>query len=181
MSGAGEPAKRKEIYTYCADWEIYGMSWTVRPDQRFRLQGFGSAIYFSNRIFECALHLERSNLLQNKCTARSEGSEFKLSFLLNRLALGSFIEEYANKVQVSTKPSLKELVLNDQQHYTFWIYLIFQFVMRVCICECERAHLYILFWQIVQLSETSGEFRQTAIFDHPYPTTKIMWIPDKVL
>ena len=36
-------------------------------------------------------------------------------------------------------------------------------------------------WQIVQLSETSGEFRQTAIFDHPYPTTKIMWIPDKVL
>lgn len=60
------------------------MSWTVRPEQRFRL------------------------------------------------ALGSFIEEYANKVQ------------------------------------------------IVQLSETSGEFRQTAIFDHPYPTTKIMWIPDKV-
>jgi hypothetical protein len=36
MASSGEPAKRKEIYTYCADWEIYGMSWTVRPEQRFR-------------------------------------------------------------------------------------------------------------------------------------------------
>jgi len=48
-----------------------------------------------------------------------------------RLAVGSFVEEYNNKVEV------------------------------------------------VQLDEDSGKFRVTGTFDHPYPTTKIMWIPDK--
>ncbi|RNA26529.1 DDB1- and CUL4-associated factor, partial [Brachionus plicatilis] len=47
-----------------------------------------------------------------------------------RLALGSFIEEYNNKVQ------------------------------------------------IVMLDEEAGEFTPRSTFDHPYPTTKIMWIPD---
>lgn len=47
-----------------------------------------------------------------------------------RLALGSFIEEYNNKVQ------------------------------------------------IVSLDEESSEFYAKSTFDHPYPTTKIMWIPD---
>jgi WD repeat-containing protein 68 len=49
-----------------------------------------------------------------------------------RLALGSFVEEYNNKVQ------------------------------------------------IVMLDEESGEFTSRSVFDHPYPTTKIMWIPDTV-
>ncbi|XP_019850450.1 PREDICTED: DDB1- and CUL4-associated factor 7-like isoform X2 [Amphimedon queenslandica] len=49
-----------------------------------------------------------------------------------RLAIGSFIEDYCNKVQ------------------------------------------------IVQLNEETGNFSHTATFDHPYPTTKIMWIPDMV-
>mmetsp|Transcript_22657 Transcript_22657/g.51053 ORF Transcript_22657/g.51053 Transcript_22657/m.51053 type:complete len:338 (-) Transcript_22657:128-1141(-) len=80
----GEASKKKEIFTYEAPWEIYGMSWSVRPDKRFRI------------------------------------------------AVGSFIEEYSNKVQ------------------------------------------------IIQLNENKGQFQETAIFDHPYPTTKIMWIPDKV-
>lgn len=48
-----------------------------------------------------------------------------------RLALGSFIEEYSNKVQ------------------------------------------------IVQLDEESGDFILRSMFDHPYPTTKIIWIPDE--
>lgn len=48
-----------------------------------------------------------------------------------RLALGSFREEYTNKVY------------------------------------------------IVQLNPKSGEFEKKAEFDHPYPPTKIMWIPDK--
>jgi len=48
-----------------------------------------------------------------------------------RLAVGSFIEEYANKVE------------------------------------------------IVQLNEESGAFESKGEFDHPYPTTKIMWILDK--
>ena len=47
-----------------------------------------------------------------------------------RLALGSFVEEYNNKVQV------------------------------------------------VSLDEDTSEFTAKSTFDHPYPTTKIMWIPD---
>lgn len=47
-----------------------------------------------------------------------------------RLALGSFVEDYSNKVQ------------------------------------------------IVQLNEEKGEFEHKLTFDHPYPTTKINWIPD---
>jgi hypothetical protein len=49
-----------------------------------------------------------------------------------RLALGSFVEEYNNKVQ------------------------------------------------IVMLDEDNSEFTSRSTFDHPYPTTKIMWIPDTV-
>jgi len=48
-----------------------------------------------------------------------------------RLAIGSFVEEYNNKVE------------------------------------------------IIQLNEDSGRFTSKALFEHPYPTTKIMWIPDK--
>ena len=47
-----------------------------------------------------------------------------------RLALGSFVEEYNNKVQIIT------------------------------------------------LDEETSEFVAKSTFDHPYPTTKIMWIPD---
>lgn len=47
-----------------------------------------------------------------------------------RLALGSFVEEYNNKVQ------------------------------------------------IISLDEDTSEFSAKSTFDHPYPTTKIMWIPD---
>lgn len=47
-----------------------------------------------------------------------------------RLALGSFVEEYNNKVQ------------------------------------------------IVSLDEESSDFVARSMFEHPYPTTKIMWIPD---
>jgi WD repeat-containing protein 68 len=83
----GEPpeprAKRKEIYTYHAPWLIYGMNWSVRADQRFRL------------------------------------------------AIGSFEEEYNNSVR------------------------------------------------IVQLDEESGQFVDCGGFEHPYPTTKIMWMPDQ--
>lgn len=48
-----------------------------------------------------------------------------------RLAVGSFVEDYNNKVEV------------------------------------------------VQLHEESGKFQTTGSFVHPYPTTKIMFIPDK--
>ncbi|CAD5225745.1 unnamed protein product [Bursaphelenchus okinawaensis] len=48
-----------------------------------------------------------------------------------RLAVGSFIEEYNNKIS------------------------------------------------IVQLREDVGEFKHIGTFDHPYPATKVLWIPDK--
>lgn len=32
--------------------------------------------------------------------------------------------------------------------------------------------------RILQLSENKGGFEQVGAFDHPYPTTKVMWIPD---
>eukprot|EP01135_Chromosphaera_perkinsii_P003162 Nk52_evm51s236 gene=Nk52_evmTU51s236 len=48
-----------------------------------------------------------------------------------RLALGSFVEEYANKIE------------------------------------------------IVELNDDQGEFVSTHSFDHPYPATKTMWVPDK--
>lgn len=34
--------------------------------------------------------------------------------------------------------------------------------------------------QIVSLDEEVSEFSPKSTFDHPYPTTKIMWIPDSV-
>ena len=40
---------------------------------------------------------------------------------------------------------------------------------------------YILtsfFSQVVSLDEDTSEFTAKSTFDHPYPTTKIMWIPD---
>ena len=33
-------------------------------------------------------------------------------------------------------------------------------------------------FQIVGLDEDSAEFKAFSIFDHLYPCTKIMWIPD---
>ena len=34
--------------------------------------------------------------------------------------------------------------------------------------------------QVISLDEDSAEFSAKSTFDHPYPTTKIMWIPDGV-
>jgi WD repeat-containing protein 68 len=75
--------KKKEIYTYDAPWYIYGMNWSVRLDQPYRL------------------------------------------------AIGSFLEDYTNKVE------------------------------------------------ILQLNEETEVFECRGTFDHPYPTTKIQWIPDR--
>ena len=80
--GALQDKQRAEIYTYEAPWLIYGMNWSVRADQRFRL------------------------------------------------AVGSFEEEYSNSVR------------------------------------------------IIQLNEETHEFNEVAQFEHPYPATKMMWIPD---
>lgn len=49
--------------------------------------------------------------------------------------------------------------------------LTFQLVLCLCVVQV----------QIIQLDEDRGEFVLKATFDHPYPTTKIMWIPDQVI
>ena len=74
---------KKEIHTYQAEWSIYGMGISEKPDACFRF------------------------------------------------ALGSFIEDYSNKIE------------------------------------------------IVQLDIDTGVFTKKAMVEHPYPTTKIMWIPDR--
>ena len=50
-------------------------------------------------------------------------------------------------------------------------------------CHYSVFHIIILLtWQvqIVALNEDTSEFEGRCTFDHPYPTTKIMWIPDSV-
>jgi len=74
---------KKEIYSYKAPWQIYGLSWSYRADKKYRI------------------------------------------------ALGSFTEDYKNKVS------------------------------------------------IVQLDEKAGKFLEKGEFPHPYPPTKLMWIPDQ--
>ena len=58
--------KRKEIYKYDAPWTLYNLSWSVRPDKKFRL------------------------------------------------ALGSFVEEYNNKVKL-----LFEVYIREQPYYYY--------------------------------------------------------------
>ena len=42
--------KRKEIYKYEAQWTVYSMNWSVRPDKRFRL-ALGSFIEeYNNKV-----------------------------------------------------------------------------------------------------------------------------------
>lgn len=34
--------------------------------------------------------------------------------------------------------------------------------------------------EIIRLNESRGEFERCTVFEHEYPPTKIMWIPDLV-
>ncbi len=50
-------------------------------------------------------------------------------------------------------------------------------------CAILRTHTHTRTYtqvQVIQLDEDRGEFVLKASFDHPYPTTKMMWIPDQV-
>lgn len=69
-----------------------------------------------------------------------------------RLAIGSFIEEYTNKVGAS-------------------------YVAFPTRTNQRASHAQI---EVIQLNEEMGKFECTATFDHPYPSTKIIWAPDKV-
>ena len=57
-------AKRKEIYKYEAPWTLYSLSWSVRPDKRFRL-ALGSFVEeYNNKVRECYMSLS-SELVRN--------------------------------------------------------------------------------------------------------------------
>lgn len=66
-----------------------------------------------------------------------------------RLAIGSFLEEYRCVTALCTLVTLP-------------------LISRLCSNKVE----------IVELNTDTGSFVSTASFDHPYPTTKIQWIPD---
>lgn len=34
--------------------------------------------------------------------------------------------------------------------------------------------------EIIKLNDEKGEFEKCTVFDHEYPPTKIMWVPDSV-
>ena len=58
--------------------------------------------------------------------------------------------------------------------FTTHLKLFLQYNIFLCITSLSL-------WaqvQIVQLDEDRGELLHKATFDHPYPTTKVMWIPD---
>ena len=46
------------------------------------------------------------------------------------------------------------------------------------IIMLSHTHNNVCAHQQVQLDEDHDELMHRAIFDHPYPTTKVMWIPD---
>ena len=47
--------------------------------------------------------------------------------------------------------------------------------LRPCVARVRRRVQV----EVIQLNEDTGKFVSRGVFDHPYPTTKIMWIPDK--
>ena len=49
-SAAPADADKKEIYTHEAPWLIYGMNWSVRPDQRFRLAIGSFTEEYTNKV-----------------------------------------------------------------------------------------------------------------------------------
>ena len=68
-----------------------------------------------------------------------------------RLAIGSFVEEYTNKVR--------------------------------CVYTRATPHLYSRRKQqiqIVELDQERGKFVHKSTADHPYPTTRILWMPETV-
>jgi hypothetical protein len=79
-----------------------------------------------------------------------------------RLAIGSFVEEYTNKVRALLAPASRAAAAPP-----------------TAIERCSRRACGHTQVEVVQLNEDTGKFVSRGRVDHPYPTTKIMWIPDK--
>ena len=120
---AASATKRKEIYTYTAPWLIYGMNWSVRADQRFRL------------------------------------------------AIGSF--EVRPRAPLSASaPPLRQRVARRIFHPAL-------LTPTLCAPFHTLQEEYSNSVRVIQLDEETHQFVDIGGFEHPYPTTKIMWIPDQ--
>jgi WD repeat-containing protein 68 len=97
---ANDVFENRELFTYTAPFPIYALAWSSRPDKPFRLRCLCARAHRRSRAGLC------------------------------RLAMGSFLENYTNRVE------------------------------------------------LVQLSRTTGQFESRRGFDHPYPATKTLFVPD---
>lgn len=99
-----------------------------------------------------------------QCHAQLQTSEFleNVFYFLIHYLLFSYII-YKSPVIWSIMGGI--VVIKSLKIYIHFRYLVFIGYFQV---------------QIVSLEEETSEFTARSIFDHPYPTTKIMWIPDSV-
>lgn len=70
------------------------------------------------------------------------------------------------------------LLKSNFMHFTELFSSCFQFFCRLAIGSFVEEYNNKV--QVISLDEDSAEFVPKSTFDHPYPTTKIMWIPDGV-
>ena len=105
-------------------------------------------------------------------------------------------------IKTKTKTRCERLTVLESS--VFWLFMFLSWDLTVFITLCffldtGWSYAVHIFWldhhffkfacmyvsvntqvQIVSLDEESSEFTSKSTFDHPYPTTKIMWIPDSV-
>jgi WD repeat-containing protein 68 len=94
-----------------------------------------------------------------------------------RFAIGSFIEEYSNKVQVRREGGgwvgwarrLRRGPPPTRGAVRLTVPTVSRPPVRVRVCV-----------QIIQVDDDKNEIVGRAMFDHPYPATKILWAPEAV-
>ncbi|KAH8063228.1 hypothetical protein JL722_2391 [Aureococcus anophagefferens] len=126
-------AQKKEIYTHDADWTICAHR-SVAPRDPARAPPRADAMAWSQR------------------------DEPERGF---RLALGSFVEEYANRVSIVQRRDAYEKCVGTG-------------VGRDrTAAALQRAH------NPGKAADSEAAFVTVGEFEHPYPATKIMWSPDR--
>ena len=217
MAGPGSvPPKRKEIYKYEAPWTVFSMNWSVRPDKRFRLalgsfveeynnkvQVITKLIIKKENIFlsqNCAplptrwITAPRGSWVQshvpcteykgttfgNLCTHWMPAAEcnnfrciicniyFKSCHYFWSGGSKDRVVDLESLTQINFTAHIFQSLCYDGLNLDSWLYR----------WQLDRIFYWYFFLKIVSLDEESSEFSAKSTFDHPYPTTKIMWIPD---